>query len=92
MNCTVMFLSGFLATLGIVYFCVDVYRNRNKRLSGIDETAVCSPAIEGLSVTDMPEVSRLATQVSHAASESGHNISNGIGHVVNAIAHAFSHH
>jgi hypothetical protein len=87
-----MLLAGSLAALGIVYFCVDVYRNRNKRSSGIDETAGFGSAVDGLSIADMPEANRLATQVSHSASESGHDISNGIGHVVDAIAHAFSHH
>jgi hypothetical protein len=87
-----MLLAGFSAAVGIVYFCVDVYRNRNKRSPGIDETAGFGSAVDGLSIADMPEVNRLTAQVSHAASESGHNISHGIGHVVNAIVHAVSHH
>jgi hypothetical protein len=87
-----MLLSGSLAALGIVYFCVDVYRNRNQRSTGIDGTAGFGSAVDGLSIADMPEANQLATQVNHAASESGHDISNGIGHVVDAIAHAFSHH
>jgi hypothetical protein len=79
MNIAVFVLTGAVTGLGIGYFCVDLYRNRNKRLSHFE------------AIADMTGV-EFSPNVVHAADEVSHNIGDGLGECVEAIAHTLSHH
>jgi hypothetical protein len=79
MNIAVFVLTGAVTGLGIGYFCVDLYRNRNKRLSHFE------------AIADMTGV-EFSPNVVPAVGEVSHNIGDGLGECVEAIAHTLSHH
>jgi hypothetical protein len=79
MNIAVFVLTGAVTALGIGYFCVDLYRNRNNRLSRFEPIAditgvECSP------------------NAIHGVEDASHSIGDGVGRCVEAIAHTLSHH
>jgi hypothetical protein len=79
MNIAVFVLTGAVTALGVGYFCVDLYRNRNQRLSHFEPIA------------DITGV-EFSPNVVHAEGELSHNIGDGLGECVEAIAHTLSHH
>jgi hypothetical protein len=76
MNIAVFFLTGAVTALGVGYFCVDLYRNQ--RLSHFEPIA------------DITGV-EFSPNVVHVVGEASHNIGDGLGECVEAIAHTLSH-
>jgi hypothetical protein len=93
MNFTALILAGSLTALGVGCFCVDMYRNRNRRSSETNESTdlavggAIDLAIFDVELSDLPA----GEQISHAVSESGHSIGHAIGHGVETITHTLSH-
>jgi hypothetical protein len=79
MNIAVFVLTGAVTALGVAYFCVDLYHNRNKHRSHFEPIAditgvECSP------------------NAMHGVEDASHSIGDGVGHCIEAIAHTLSHH
>jgi hypothetical protein len=82
MNVVIPACTSVITVLGVGYFCVDLYRNRSKRLSHFEAIA----DVTGL------ECSPNAIQVEHEVAEAGHTVAESLGNCVEAIAHTISHH
>jgi hypothetical protein len=82
MNAVIVACTSVITVLGVGYFCVDLYRNRSKRLSHFEAIA----DVTGL------ECSPDAIQVEHEVAEASHTVGESLGNCVEAIAHTLSHH
>lgn len=85
---------GSSTALGIGCFCLDLYRNR-RRLStkpNLTIDLVCYDPLPSPDGDDLQAVGQAVSHVSHAVGDASHCASNGVGHCVEAIAHALSHH
>ena len=87
---------GSSTALGIGYFCVDVYRNR-QRLSKKPDLEVdltgCDVGIIVPDGDDLQAVGQVFSHGSHAIGEaSSACASGGVGHCLEAIAHVMAHH
>jgi hypothetical protein len=90
MNVVVFACTGLITVLGVGYFCVDLYRNRSKRLSRFEAIAdvtglECSP--NALQVEN-----EIAHNAAHWVAEASHTVGESLGNCVEAIAHTLSHH
>jgi hypothetical protein len=90
MNIAIFAFTGVLTVFGIGYFCVDLYRNRNRRLSNFEEIA----DFTGLDFcgSNLQTENEIVHHAAHAVDEASHSLSNGVGHCAEAIAHTLSHH
>jgi hypothetical protein len=90
MNAAIFCAMGIVTILGVGYFCVDLYRNRNKRLSHFEAIA----DVTGLdsSPADLNVENEIAHHTVYAVGEASHNIGESLGNCVEAIAHTLSHH
>lgn len=90
MNNAIFVLTSALTILGAGYFCVDLYRNRSKRLSHFEAIA----DVTGLEFSDvsLQKETEMAHHAVHAVGEVSHTIENGVGHCLEVIAHTLSHH
>ena len=88
-------LVGSLTALGVGWFFVDVYRNR-QRLSQRPDPEVDLTCYEMGLVPDGDDVQAVGQVVSHGshaiAEASGECASGGVGHCVEAITHVIAHH
>lgn len=82
MNAVIVACTSVITVLGVGYFCVDLYRNRSKRLSHFEAIA----DVTGL------ECSPNAIQVEHEVAEASHTVGESLWNCVEAIAHTLSHH
>jgi hypothetical protein len=87
MNFPIIFCAGSLAVLGIGYFGLDLYRNRNRPLSRFED----SGALSNIGI-DASDLTQAAHSASHAVEVTDHGIEQVVGHCVEAIAHTLSHH
>jgi maleate cis-trans isomerase len=90
MNVVVFACTSAITVLGVGYFCVDLYRNRNKRLSHFEAIA----DVTGLesSPAALNIENEIAHQTAHGVAEASHNVGESLGNCVEAIAHTLSHH
>lgn len=87
-------LVGSSTALGIGYFCVDVYRNRD-RLSKkpVPEMDLTCYEVGFLDSDDFRAVEQTVSHAGHAIGEaSSECISGSVGHCVETISHVLSHH
>lgn len=84
-----LLLIGFLTTLGIIYFCVDFYRNRQWLTAKADlATDLLYPdMIPTPDQRNLPATEQTLQHLGHAVGEASHSIGHAIEHCVEAIAH-----
>ncbi|NJM76511.1 MAG: hypothetical protein HC852_12895 [Acaryochloridaceae cyanobacterium RU_4_10] len=65
MNFNLIFVTivGSFTALGVGYFCIDLYRNRHKLSSGIDEVTGLDSAVSGLDFKDLTQAEHLLERV-----------------------------
>jgi hypothetical protein len=90
MNVVILACTSVITVLGVGYFCVDLYRNRSKRLSHFEAIAdvtglECSP--DAFQVEN-----EIARNTVHGVAETSHTVGESLGNCVEAIAHTLSHH
>lgn len=87
-------LIGSSTALGVGYFCVDLYRNRRRLAEKpVPETDLTCYDIGLPDQVDLRAAEQTLSHAGHAIGEaSSECASGGIGHCVEAIAHAISHH
>jgi hypothetical protein len=90
MNIAIFALTGVLTVFGIGYLCVDLYRNRKRRLSNFEEIADFTGL--DLSGSELQRENETVHHAAQAAGEASHSLSDGVGHYAEAIAHTLSHH
>jgi hypothetical protein len=89
MNVAVLVCTGIVTIFGVGYFCIDLYRNRSKRLSHFEAIA----DVTGLdsSPADLNIENEIAHHTAHAVGEASHNVGESLGNCVEAIAYTLSH-
>lgn len=87
-------LIGSSIATGVGYFCVDVYRNRRRLFERpVPEVDLTSYEFGIPDHVDCQTIGQAVNHTGHAIGEAtGECMSGGVGHCVDAIAHAFSHH
>ena len=88
-------LVGSSTALGMGYFCVDVYRNRQrlskKHVPEVDLTG-CDVGIVVPDGDDFQAVGQIVSHGGHAIGEASSECAGGgVGHCVEAIAHVIAH-
>jgi hypothetical protein len=78
-------LIGFSVTLGVEYFCFDLYRNRKRLSARPNRVSDNLSSYSSLEVLDSHDLQAVGESASHCATDS-------VEHCVNAIAHSLSHH
>lgn len=90
MNVVVFACTSIITVLGVGYFCVDLYRNRNRHLSRFEPIA----DITGLDhcPQGLPAEHEIAHNAAHGVAEGSHSVETVLGKCVEAIAHTLPHH
>ncbi|WP_404783521.1 hypothetical protein [Altericista sp. CCNU0014] len=90
MNVVVFACTSAIAVLGVGYFCVDLYRNRSKRLSHFEAIA------DATGLESSPAALNVENEIAHhtarGVEEASHTVAESLGNCVEAIAHTIAHH